>query len=74
MQCAGKMLLIAGLLMAGVGVLLMFSDRIPFLGKLPGDIHLRRDNLEVWIPVTTSVVVSLLISLVLWIIVQLRGK
>jgi len=74
MQGAGKMLLIAGLLMAGVGVLLMFSDRIPFLGKLPGDIHLRRDNLEVWIPVTTSVVVSLLISLVLWIIVQLRGK
>jgi hypothetical protein len=64
----GKMLVIAGLLVAAIGALLMFSDKIPFLGKLPGDISIKKENFQLYIPLTTCVVISILLSLVLWLI------
>jgi Protein of unknown function (DUF2905) len=74
MQVAGKMLVLFGGILAAIGLLLMFSDRIPFLGKLPGDITIRKDNIQVFFPITTSIVLSVLISLVLWVISHWRGK
>lgn len=74
MQIAGKRLVLFGGILAAIGFLLMFSDRIPLLGKLPGDITIRRDNIQVIFPITTSIVLSVLISVVLWAISQWRGK
>ena len=70
----GKMLVGAGLLIAAIGFLLLFSDRIPFLGKLPGDITIRKDNVQIFVPITTSILLSVVISLLLWLVSWFRGK
>jgi hypothetical protein len=74
MQLFGKSLVLFGVILALVGLLLMFSDKIPWLGKLPGDIHIKRENFELWFPITTSVVLSVVLSLLLWAISYFKGK
>ncbi|MEE9225985.1 MAG: DUF2905 domain-containing protein [Bacteroidota bacterium] len=64
MQPFGKMLILLGVVLLGVGMLLTFFDKIPFLGKLPGDIHIKRENFQFYFPITTSVVISVLLSLI----------
>ncbi|MFQ5797394.1 MAG: DUF2905 domain-containing protein [Bacteroidota bacterium] len=66
MQPFGKMLILLGVVLLGVGMLLTFFDKIPFLGKLPGDIHIKRENFQFYFPITTSVVFSVLLSLIFW--------
>jgi hypothetical protein len=61
----GKLLIVAGLVLAAVGVLLLLDGKIPFLGRLPGDICIRKDNFTVYFPVVTCLVISLLLSLLL---------
>jgi hypothetical protein len=65
----GRMLMILGLvLLVGGAVLWLgsaFGTRIPFLGRLPGDIHVQRGNWSFYFPLTTSIVVSVLLTLVL---------
>ena len=61
----GRMLLISGLVIAGLGALLLVSGRLPFLGRLPGDITITRENVTIYIPIATSIVLSLLLTLVL---------
>jgi hypothetical protein len=70
----GKVLLMAGLLLALVGLILMVGGRIPFLGKLPGDIHIKRENLEFFFPLTTSIVVSLVLTGIVLLVRFFRGK
>jgi hypothetical protein len=70
----GKVLLMAGLLLALVGLILMVGGRIPFLGKLPGDIHIKRENLEFFFPLTTSIVVSLVLTGIVLLVRVFRGK
>ncbi len=74
MQMMGKMLVLMGGLIVLVGIVLMFSDRIPLLGKLPGDISIKRDNFQFYFPITTGIILSLLVSLILWIVSQYKGK
>ncbi|MDF0645080.1 MAG: DUF2905 domain-containing protein [Nitrospira sp.] len=69
----GKVLLGAGALIALTGVLLLLSDRVPGLGsvlglfgRLPGDISFKRDNFSLYIPLGTSLVLSILLSLVFY--------
>ncbi len=66
MSGMGKILIIAGCLMALLGVVLVFADKIPWLGRLPGDISIKRDNFSFYFPLTTSILLSILISLVLY--------
>jgi hypothetical protein len=66
-QSIGKLLLIAGGLIALIGLILMFSDKIPFLGKLPGDIVIKKKNFTVYIPIATSILLSIIISLILYL-------
>lgn len=70
----GKFLVVAGMVLIAAGGLLMLSNKIPFLGKLPGDITVQEENFEFRFPITTSIVLSLFLSLVLWLITQFRGK
>jgi hypothetical protein len=75
MQLLGKSLVVFGVILALIGLALMFSDKIPFLGKLPGDIHIKKENFELHFPIMTSIVLSLLFSAILWVIEILkRGK
>lgn len=54
--------------MAIVGLLLMFFNKIPLLGKLPGDIHIKKENTEFCFPIVTSLVLSLLLCGLMWLI------
>ena len=46
-----------------LGVLFSFGARIPWLGRLPGDIVIERDNFRFYFPITTSIVISIILSL-----------
>jgi hypothetical protein len=61
----GRVLIVGGVVLAVVGVLLVFSPNIPFLGRLPGDIRIESENVRVFIPLGTMIVLSLLATLVL---------
>jgi hypothetical protein len=58
----GRMLLVVGILFAVVGVALLFADRVPLLGRLPGDLSFGGDNWKVYIPIGTSIALSLLLT------------
>lgn len=74
MQGAGKVLVLAGVVLVIVGALLMFSDRIPLLGKLPGDIIIKRENFQIVLPLATSLLLSVLLNVLMWAVLQVRGK
>jgi len=59
----GKILIVSGCLMVALGVVLVFSDKIPWLGRLPGDISIKRENFSFYFPLTTCILISLLLSL-----------
>lgn len=67
MRDLGRMLIGFGLAIVTIGVVLTFADAIPWLGRLPGDIYIRRENLKVYIPLTTSLVVSVLLTLLFYL-------
>lgn len=68
MTALGKALIALGLLMALIGVLLVFSGKMPWIGRLPGDIYLRKGNFSFYFPLTTCVLISLLLSLLFWLL------
>lgn len=76
----GKLLVYAGVALAAVGGLLIVAGRTPgvadlfsWLGRLPGDISIKRDNVSFYFPLATSVIVSLLLSLLVYL-VNVIGK
>ena len=69
----GRLLLFLGLLLVAVGVTLVFGARLPFrLGRLPGDIVYRSRNTAFYFPIVTCLVLSVLLTIVLWVISVLR--
>jgi hypothetical protein len=67
MSGMGKILIVFGCLMAALGVVLVFSDKIPWLGRLPGDIFIKRENFSFYFPLTTCILISLLFSLLVFL-------
>jgi hypothetical protein len=63
----GKFLIIAGLIIAGIGILLVLAPKIPWLGKLPGDITVKKDNFQFFFPLTTCIVISILLTLLFYL-------
>ncbi|HYR69315.1 MAG TPA: DUF2905 domain-containing protein [Candidatus Dormibacteraeota bacterium] len=63
----GRTLLVLGIVIALVGLLLIFVPRVPWLGRLPGDFSFGGENWRVYIPLGTSLLISLVLSLVLWL-------
>jgi hypothetical protein len=64
----GRMLLIVGAMIALVGAVLLIAGRVPGLGRLPGDIEVHRGNWSFYFPLGTSIVLSVLLTLVLWLV------
>lgn len=63
----GKVLVIIGLLIAGIGALLWSGVGRGWIGRLPGDIHYTRDNFSFHFPIVTCVVISIIVSVILWL-------
>jgi len=68
----GKLLILGGIILILAGVLFLFSNKIPFLGKLPSDIVIQKGNFRFFLPLVTCILISLgftiLINLLLWIL------
>jgi hypothetical protein len=62
---AGKLLVVVGGVVVLVGLLLMVGGRVPFLGRLPGDISFSRGNTHVYIPLASGILISILLTVVL---------
>ena len=65
LEPVGRALLIIGVVIVVVGVVLVLAPRIPFIGRLPGDIRFERDGVVVFIPLGTMLVVSLILTVIL---------
>jgi len=61
----GRVLVIFGLLIVIIGALLIFAPKIPLLGRLPGDIVIRRENITFYFPVATCIILSLFLTILL---------
>lgn len=62
-QWLGKVLIIVGLVLVVVGALIWLFPKIPFIGKLPGDIYVEKENFRVYFPITTCIIISIIITL-----------
>lgn len=73
MLSLGRLLIAAGLMLALAGVVLVLAERLPFRpGRLPGDIVWRGRNTTFYFPLATSLLLSVVLSLVLWAISKWR--
>ncbi len=61
----GKTLMIFGAVLLIVGVVLHFGGKIPWLGRLPGDIHIEKENFSFYFPVVTSILLSIVLTVVI---------
>lgn len=68
LQDLGRLLLLVGAVIVLLGLLLSFGARIPWLGRLPGDILIRRENFTFYFPIATSILVGIFLTLVFWLV------
>lgn len=67
MSDLGRYLITAGAVIAVVGVVLVFAGKVPWLGRLPGDIYYKSDRVTFYFPLATCVVASVVISLLMYL-------
>ena len=73
MDSIARVLTVAGLVLLGAGLLLYLAPHVPWLGRLPGDVRVERPNFRFYAPLTTSILISVVLSLVLWLVARWRG-
>jgi hypothetical protein len=67
-----KVMILIGAVLIVVGLVILVFPRLPFVGKLPGDILVKKENFTLYFPLATSIVISIIISLVLYVINKFR--
>jgi hypothetical protein len=70
MSSLGKLLILIGAILVVAGVILIFLPKIPFLGRLPGDIYIKKEKFVFYFPLTTSIIVSIILTVLFWIFRQ----
>jgi len=68
----GKVLIFFGILLIILGLIFLFIDKIPLLGKLPGDFRIEKKNFVFYFPLTTSIILSLILTIIINIILRLK--
>jgi hypothetical protein len=66
-----KILIVSGGIIVIIGILILLSGKIPFIGKLPGDFHYEGKNWSFYFPLATSILISIIVSLILYLIRKL---
>jgi len=64
----GKLFIFIGLLLVVIGIVFIVGNKIPFIGKLPGDIAIERQNFNFYFPITTCIIISIILSLIFWLL------
>lgn len=64
----GRVLLILGAMIFVLGLLLVLIGRVPGIGRLPGDIVIHRDNVTIWIPIATMIILSVGLSILMFVL------
>jgi hypothetical protein len=59
----GKVLILIGVFITAIGVLVLIGEKIPWIGKLPGDIIIKKEKFTFYFPITTSIIISILLTL-----------
>ncbi|MGB9668639.1 MAG: DUF2905 domain-containing protein [Thermosulfidibacteraceae bacterium] len=72
MEGFGKMLIYTGLILVAFGLFLLLVGKIPYLGKLPGDIYIKKDNFTFYFPLATSILLSIILTIILNIILRIK--
>ena len=73
MSDLGRLLLVVGAVCVVLGLALTFAGRVPWLGRLPGDLRVERENFRFYFPLMTCLLISVLLSLAAWAVRYLRG-
>ena len=63
MDSFAKLLIVFGVILAAVGGLMLFIGNVPYIGRLPGDIYVQRKNFSFYFPLTTSILLSIVLTL-----------
>ena len=61
----GKLLIFLGIIIVLVGLFLIFFSKIPYLGKLPGDIYIKKGNFSFYFPLATCIIISIFLTILL---------
>ena len=67
-----RLIIIVGIVLIVIGLVMLGIQKLPLLGKLPGDIIIKRENFTFYFPLATGIIISILISLVLYLISKFR--
>lgn len=68
MESTGKILMILGIILFGLGLVLTFSSKLPFrFLQLPGDISIQTKNVQIFAPITSMILVSIILSALFWL-------
>jgi len=62
----GRIIIFIGLLVVVIGFVFVLGSKLPFIGKLPGDIAIEKGNYSFYFPVTTCIIISIILSFILW--------
>ncbi|KPK80544.1 MAG: hypothetical protein AMS27_16845 [Bacteroides sp. SM23_62_1] len=74
MQQIGRIIILIGLIIILTGILIYFlGDKLHWLGRLPGDIRIERENFRFYFPITTAILLSIIISAVIYLIRKFFG-
>ena len=72
MEPLARVLILAGVVLVGLGLLLHLGPSVPYLGRLPGDIRIERPGFRLYFPITSCLLVSAVLSAAVWVISRLR--
>ena len=73
MERTGKAIVIFGVVIVIAGIVIWLAgDKLKWIGRLPGDIRVQRENFSFYMPVTTMIIISIVLSVILWLINRFR--
>jgi hypothetical protein len=69
MQHTGKIIVIIGIIIVIAGLVIwIFGDKLNWFGNLPGDIKIKRDNFSFYLPLASTILISIVLSFIIWIV------
>jgi len=75
MESIGKMLIIFGIVLMVLGLFLVMFEKLPFgIGKLPGDIYIKKDHFVFYFPIVSSIIISIVLTVLINVILKLLNK